>query len=168
MGESMAYSARATPALVALCQAAYADLAVFGWLLAGTHHTETYQGGVPLAEAQAARRRVTKQPFFVNYWWGDKVLAACRPEGSRASEYPLEASKLPMISMAWPSSRRLLRPVTVTTLRPFANLCSRLPGGPAIRALSPKAISVQLRFAALGTGFVQQTVQIVARCARTI
>ena len=86
MGESMAYSARATPALVALCQAAYADLAVFGWLLAGTHHTETHQGGAPLAEAQAARRRVTKQPFFVNYWWGDKVLAACRPEGSRASE----------------------------------------------------------------------------------
>ena len=68
-------------------------------------------------------------------------------------------------SFARTSLDRPLRSVTVTTLRPFANVRSHPPGGAAIQTPSQKAIfcAAPIR-GALWSGLVQQTVQIVARC----
>jgi hypothetical protein len=82
----MEYSPVATPALSAFARAVFARQDLRDWLIQSTPFAAMYSGAQSLHEEQRARRGVMKQPFFVNYWWGDKTLAACREPGSTRAE----------------------------------------------------------------------------------
>jgi len=80
------YSPIATPALVALALATFDKPSVRDWLVSGTAKASRFTCTRSLHEEQAALRGTTKQPFFVNYWWGAKRLALCSEPGSKACE----------------------------------------------------------------------------------
>ena len=97
----MEYSPVATPALSAFAAAVFARQDLRDWLVDSTPFAAAYRGARSLHEEQRVRRGAMKQPFFVNYWWGDKTLASCRTPGSTRAEVDA------MLFLEAPSLRRL-------------------------------------------------------------
>ncbi|MES2333783.1 MAG: hypothetical protein V4551_03795 [Pseudomonadota bacterium] len=80
------YSPVATGFLEHICLAAFDSQSVRDWLVEGTSKAEEFSGAASLHQEQSERRGAMKGPFFTNYWWGDRVIGLCRPEGSKACE----------------------------------------------------------------------------------
>ena len=85
----VAYSEKAQPYLDAIANGVFHDPRVRDWIIAGTPHEAAYLGADVLIEAQRSVRwhaKLTKQPFWANYWRGRDSRCTCRIEGSRGLE----------------------------------------------------------------------------------
>ena len=84
-----AYSGKAQAYLDAIASGVFSSVSVRNFLVAGTHHAETYRDSATLVEEQRAarwRNKATIQPFWANYWCGKDSQCECRIEGSKGLE----------------------------------------------------------------------------------